>query len=136
MNKKKVAIIACIFIIFFGIIIAHILHAKHLAEEKKVGCTLYDVGAKKTTIEYNDKIINLTDEKRKEFIDVMKDVSQGEKVEVDENIRYDMTVDFNNGYSGKFSTDKKIFLLYDDVKLLNCYTVSEENSKKILEFIN
>ncbi|MCR5630021.1 hypothetical protein [Eubacterium sp.] len=136
MNRKKIIIIACLFILFIGLFIAYFAISNRKDKEKKGGLTIYEVGAKETNIEYNNNVFVLDGEKRKEFIDILKDISKGNSVDIEENIKYDMILEFNNGYSGKISTEKKIFLLVNDANGKEYYNVSDDNMDKIKKLVN
>ena len=136
MKMKKSVIITCLFILFIGIFFCYFYISNRKTKEKKGGLTLYEVGAKETNIEYNNNLFVLDGEKRKEFIDILKDISKGNSVDIEENIKYDMILDFNNGYSGKISTEKKIFLLVNDANGKEYYNVSDDNMDKIKKLVN
>ena len=92
--------------------------------------TVFDVNSSKVLITYNNKTTNLSDNKQKEFVSLIKSIYKDTDVEDDSNAQYNMKIDFNNGNVGEISTDKKVFKFQNDVK-----KISDENLNSLLEFV-
>ncbi len=92
--------------------------------------TVFDVNSSKVLITYNYKTTTLTDNKQKEFVSLIKSIYKGSNAKADNNTKYDMKIDFNNGNVGEISTGKKVFKFQNDVK-----KISDENLNKLLEYV-
>ena len=92
--------------------------------------TVFDVDTDEVEVMYNNQTVSLKGGEHKKFIDVIKDISKGESVKVDDDIEYDMVIDFKNGYVAKISSEKNIFWFDNEEK-----KISDENMRTILKFV-
>lgn len=85
--------------------------------------SVFDVNSKEIKLTYHDKTVCLTDKKQEQFVKLIKGICEEKNAENNDDIEYDMQIDFNNGYTAKISTEKKLFLFDGDVKKLTNETL-------------
>jgi len=129
--KKKVIKLIIFLIIIVIILVAGLFALAHSHKNKggKDALSVFDVNSKEVRITYKDKTICLTEEKQKKFVKLIKDICKERNVENNEDIFYDMQIDFNNGYTAKISTERKLFLFDGDLKEL-----TDENLEAIFDY--
>lgn len=117
-------------LLFLSLVLVVIMVGCNNSKGGEDALTVFDVNSSKVQITYNNKTTNLSDNKQKEFVSLIKSIYKGTDVKDDSTTKYDMKIDFNNGNMGEVSTGKKVFKFQNDVK-----KISDENLNKLLEYV-
>ncbi|MCR5629683.1 hypothetical protein, partial [Eubacterium sp.] len=82
-RKNKTKLLSVIFICIFIICMIYGIKRVSKQDEKKVGSTVFDVGSDVTVLKYNNKVVELKDEDREEFLSILESVSNDKDVNFD-----------------------------------------------------
>ncbi|MGN1125836.1 MAG: hypothetical protein ACI4RI_00195 [Ruminococcus sp.] len=128
MKKKVLKLIA---LAVFALVAVTALSSCQESKGGKEALTVFDVNSGGVEVTYNNKTVSLDGAEQKEFITIIKEISNAGSIKNNKNINYDMSIDFKNGYDARISTKKKVFLFENEVK-----EITDKELKSIMEYID
>lgn len=115
LSKKKILIL-CIFVVgVVTIAIEGIINCINNRKGGKDALSVFEVNSSELTISNKEKEITLIGEDRSNLITKIKNIVN-EGNDCDKAEKYDLTIDFKNGYKVYVSTENNIFLFESERK--------------------
>lgn len=122
--KKKFGITLCIIILLIvvGNILVTLNHDTNGGED---ALTAFDVNSNQVTLSYNNTTVTLEDAEQKEFISTIKKIYKENLPASNNDVNYDINIDFNNGNTAKISTDSQVIFFQGIMNSISDHMIEE-----------